>query len=299
MNRFIFKKFHSFLTVLILFITVGEAIASEQKGIAVRFVYAQGFLACNRRYDDPITKFAQTVEAAKARNKNLTVDYATYYHCFDAGIFEHPLDEVEHMYRTYVNADRTRRTTSEISAYTAPYQLIQDLETEAMALEQQGYTMPLQVYFVGHSHGGWFAMRSTAHLANNPRIQVRQLYTVDPISYSLCPSHKFVNNVARNSIPSWNTSSPDDCHRAPRDLVDLEPSIRSTVDGNWTNFYQTTMPYLRSGPIAAASWNIDIPWLSTYDYWNGHRSLLSDPRTLRGFFNGLSRDLDDFAASVE
>jgi hypothetical protein len=299
MNLFIFKKIKYILILLIILITAGEATATEIKRLAVRFVYAQGFLACNRRYDDPIAKFTTTIEAAKQRNENLVVDYATYYHCFDAGIFEHPMDEVEHMYRTYVNTDGTRRTTSEISAYTAPYQLIQDLETEAATLEQQGYTMPLQVYFVGHSHGGWFAMRTTAHLANNPRIQVKQLYTVDPISYTLCPSSFFVQNVVRNSIPTWYTTSPDDCHRAPRDLVAFEPTIRSTVGGNWTNFYQTTMPYLRSGPIQGASWNIDIPWLSTFDYWNGHRSLLSDPRTLNGFFNSLARNLDDFATTVE
>lgn len=296
MNQYTFKKIINILIETILIVTAVQLHASEQKRIAVRFIYAQGFLACHKRFDKPIAQFAETVQQAQLQNKNLFIDHATYYHCFDAGYLAHPGDDTEHLFRTYITADGTRHGTDDVSPFEAADNIVNNLETEAARLEEHGFTLPLRVYLVGHSHGGWLTMQMVAKLADNPRIKVMKLTTVDPISYTLCPSSSFLTNVAVNSIPTWSETTPDDCHQAPRDLRDLGPTIRKTTDGQWNNFYQSSMPYLRSGPIAEATWNVDFPWLTTYDYWNGHRSLLSDPRSLRGLYLSLTADLNEIAA---
>lgn len=94
------------------------------------------------------------------------------------------------------------------------------------------------VYFVGHSHGGWLAMKLISAMGS--RLNVKGLVTVDPISFSDCrPSHYL------RAIAYPGTSSLAGCSRAPSAAATANVS-RALENGTWRHFYQRNFIPLRS-----------------------------------------------------
>ena len=99
----------------------------------------------------------------------------------------------------------------------------------------------IPVYIIGHSYGGWTAMRLVSQLLeNHPEIHssLRALYTIDPISPLHCSPSTFIS-AAIESIPG--------CQRAPSDISgDERIFIRDHLQGRWLNFYETQFHRLHS-----------------------------------------------------
>jgi pimeloyl-ACP methyl ester carboxylesterase len=91
---------------------------------------------------------------------------------------------------------------------------------------------PTKTFLIGHSYGGWAAMK-LALLAGYSGV-----YTVDPISRVDC---SFTN--------------PWGCTRAPRDIADDDRRQIADNSDSWLNFYQRQTWYLRSSRIPEADSN--------------------------------------------
>jgi hypothetical protein len=114
-------------------------------------------------------------------------------------------------------------------------------------------------HIIGHSHGGWLAMKTALDLAGpapegHPAPTLASLITVDPISATLCSRDVFLRRPLRTKLA---------CMQAPGDFTqaDLDAIGGAAVLG-WKNFYQDVGLRLRSGPFATercTNIRVDIP----------------------------------------
>lgn len=93
------------------------------------------------------------------------------------------------------------------------------------------------VFVVGHSYGGWLAMKLAESYRGTPD-KIKTLHTIDPISKELC----YFNNVS-------------ECLSAPRDIG--KPSREHIRDHTetWVNAWQDVTFFLHSSSIAEADEN--------------------------------------------
>jgi hypothetical protein len=110
---------------------------------------------------------------------------------------------------------------------------------ELIARTGESATGQSRLFLLGHSYGGWMAMKLAKDLAG--RVEIDGLITVDPISRLRC------------TYTTW-----DDCFSAPTDIVPEERQRIKTGTKQWLNFYQTQTPYLHSGTIDEADENQEL-----------------------------------------
>ena len=110
-------------------------------------------------------------------------------------------------------------------------------------------------YIIGHSYGGWTAMKMAAALPTTAKI--RRLITLDPISRKECSPIRFVNAFLRTHIRGGKTEPG--CTRAPRDLAALGKIIRAKTH-EWHNYYQKRFADLHSDVIKDAHRNFKVSW---------------------------------------
>ena len=264
-----------FSIVLSLSVTL-ESSASAAPKTAVRMVYLLGFGSCFHTFTGPAEQFMNTPAPG--------VDKSVILGCFDRGIYGHITDTVEHL-KIY-RFDATGMSNSayeEMDAESAAEEMAYHLDQEAKSLEAQGVSMPMRLFVAGHSHGGWEAMRLAAYVGQYPRLKIENLVTIDPISYNLCYSTSYLWHVLNITLEELS-GIPDDCSKAPEDLLSWGPNIEAATGSNWTNFYQSNLSYLHSGPVPSATWNIDMPNEAGTNDWVGHRSIVHDQRIWQGFF---------------
>ena len=120
-----------------------------------------------------------------------------------------------------------------------------------------------QVVVVGHSHGGWLAMKMISGL--DRRVQVDHLVTIDPISYQLCQPAVLTNSIlgsvfGRKKVDVSCTSVTDEMKLMTND-------VRGKVNF-WQQHYETTTAYLHSEPIPEADENFlyEFPNYSSWNY---------------------------------
>lgn len=99
--------------------------------------------------------------------------------------------------------------------------------------------LPAQTFLMGHSYGGWLAMKTA--LALGQGAAVAGLFTIDPISPVTC-----------------TFTRPEGCTAAPSDVTGAQRDLLAAQTGNWTNFYQTSTFYLHSSVINQADENQHI-----------------------------------------
>ena len=102
------------------------------------------------------------------------------------------------------------------------------------------------VFVVGHSYGGWLALKTVETFEGNPSI-IKSLYSIDAISKRLC----FFNN-------------PAECVSAPRDIL---ARGRKKINENtkvWVNPWQRRTFFLHSSAIPQADENP----LFELDHWS-------------------------------
>ena len=97
-----------------------------------------------------------------------------------------------------------------------------------------------RLHAVGHSHGGWWALKLALQLAD--QIHFDRLVTIDPISRVTC-----------------RPPNISGCLGAPHDISEPEYQQIAASVGKWSNYYQSRTPYLHSSAIPSASENIELP----------------------------------------
>ena len=269
------------LTIAALVATVCIPLASGASAKPLMFIYIQGYNSCRRAELKPINEFL----AVAANNPNSKM----YWGCFDGGHLTHLHDTKEYFYLYSVDSKGTWSQGEEIDAQVASLQIAHyingDLKKFTRASISAQESPETDVFIAGHSHGGWMAMRVAYQLSLMANATLRQLLTIDPVSYTLCSSQWFPANAIWNTFDWW--SAPGDCHRAPRDLLQLNPTIAKGTNGQWINIYQNSMPYLTSGPIAEADKNIRYEPDTNMDWITAHRAIVHSDWTWAIFKDGL------------
>lgn len=156
------------------------------------------------------------------------------------------------------------------------------------------YTLP--IFIIGHSHGGWMAMR-VAEALKKP-IPAGFLATIDPISFPECNASTYADALF-NPWYAWSATEP--CRRAPGDFTagDIQ-RIRANLAGSqWKHWWQDHFVPLHSGEIpggpdfsinmapffsimsggAASSWSAHTRIASLSSIWFGLRQSIEQIRT--------------------
>jgi pimeloyl-ACP methyl ester carboxylesterase len=140
------------------------------------------------------------------------------------------------------------------------------------AFLQKRFPRTTRITWVGHSWGGWLALKTTLALAALPagtRPTVALLGTIDPISGAECRPKRMAETLWEY-IFGHLTPRPE-CTRAPQDLAKWE--------GRWLNFYQTQARHLHSGPAGARDeFRVVIPgYPESTDSFGPHLEIDSRP----------------------
>ena len=277
------------LTIAACVATVCMSLASQASAKPLMFIYLQGYNSCKRAELKPVQEFG----AASANNPNSKM----YWGCFDGGHLTHLHDTKEYFYLYSLDSKGNWSQGEEIDAQVASLQIAHYINRDIKQFTQASVAVQgaapdfnqesteTDVFIAGHSHGGWMAMRVAYQLSLMANAKLRQLLTIDPVSYKLCSSQWFPVKAIWNTFDWW--SAPGDCHRAPRDLLHLNPTIAKGANGQWINIYQNSMPYLTSGPIAEAHKNIRYTPDTNMDWITAHRAIVHSPSTWTAFKEGL------------
>lgn len=98
-------------------------------------------------------------------------------------------------------------------------------------------------FVIGHSYGGWLAMKTTASYGG-PDEHIKTLYSIDPISRKTC--------LLENPV-SWGN-----CTIAPPDIKDDQRNMIQQVTEHWSNYWQNKTFYLHSSKIDQADVNVKV-----------------------------------------
>lgn len=132
------------------------------------------------------------------------------------------------------------------------------------------------IFIVGHSHGGWLAMRVVEALRSP--IQLGFLATIDPISFPECNASTYAD-AANALITGWWPYDISACQQAPGDISSRELTrIRRNLNGNsWKHYWQQHFPPLHSGHIVGGpDSSLDFSSFFSLRYggvassWNAH-----------------------------
>lgn len=159
------------------------------------------------------------------------------------GMFNYVFDVMGHIENTTGHAPDMMA-----SCFTKSSELITSWSTENWALHQptdESYLASIQqkmeeythVYVVGHSYGGWLAMKLVEGWQGAPE-RIKTLHTIDPISKKLC----FFD-------------TPSDCISAPKDIDAAAREHIRDYSGVWVNPWQDRTFFLHSSIIPEADVN--------------------------------------------
>jgi len=152
-------------------------------------------------------RFEQLLSHYKARTGKDLQYIATCYHGFRSKTIR------------YISDKNSEISNTHWRNHTPIIELIKSYETD-------------QIFFFGHSYGGWLAMKIAQ------RFKDAKLVTVDPISAAKC----WLFTVATRGLISSH------CKAFPHDIT-IPERLLLAKRTDWIHFYQTDYVYLHSGPI--------------------------------------------------
>jgi hypothetical protein len=124
-----------------------------------------------------------------------------------------------------------------VSSSPSQYQPTSPTDDEYLESTHQLMNDYSDIFVVGHSYGGWLAMKLMESWNGN-QYAVKTIYTLDPISRKLC----FFDD-------------PNECLSAPHDILDSGRRHISDNSGVWVNPWQRNTLFLHSSQIAEADLN--------------------------------------------
>ncbi|MFK7736339.1 MAG: hypothetical protein AB8B50_09935 [Pirellulaceae bacterium] len=145
-------------------------------------------------------------------------------------------------------------------------------------------TTDSKVFVMGHSHGGWMAMRAAIRLG-----AIDGLFTMEPVSAAQCDTKDYLKNRTRKIFKRRQKIVPG-CRRAPNDVN--WNSVLAASGGNWTNFFlapNTQKGDVYSSPISLAN-NVMI-WAPAQGKYNAHHNLGMSTQTWSIIENGILNSL--------
>lgn len=142
------------------------------------------------------------------------------------------------------------------------------------------------IYFIGHSWGGWLALKSVLGLSH--ALSVSGLATIDPISPSYCNAPVMVKAYLRSMF----SFRPDPgCTQAPQDIDRSHLAAIAVRTQWWYHFYQDNSGFLHSSPMRnAENHYIEYTYLKPWQVFNGHRFIDTDERVWSKFENQIVSD---------
>ncbi len=135
-----------------------------------------------------------------------------------------------------------------------------------LKIGQQKPAAETKVFVLGHSHGGWMAMRAALSLGH-----VDGLFTMEPVSARLCATKDYLRIRTRKIFKRRQKTVPG-CRTAPTDVDSL--AVLHASAGNWTNFFLA--PNTKKGDIyssAIAVANNRMVWAPAKGRFNAHHNL--------------------------
>ncbi len=134
------------------------------------------------------------------------------------------------------------------------------------------------ISFVGHSYGGWLAMKAATNLSN--QLTINGLATLDPISVESCNILKAIRSPYQliRAVYKGCVRAPDDVNYG---LISLH------VDW-WDNFYQDNSRLLHSSAIDKANNHfLDYSYNRVLSPFKAHMAVDSDDRAWERFSEKL------------
>lgn len=101
-----------------------------------------------------------------------------------------------------------------------------------------------KVTIVGHSYGGWTAMKLVQNL--NPKATLNTLVTIDPISRENCRPRALIENLTLEG------PGVRGCNEAPSDFDGKAIDMIARRAGSWYNYYQTSAVKLHSSTFSSS-----------------------------------------------
>lgn len=127
-----------------------------------------------------------------------------------------------------------------------------------------------KVSIVGHSYGGWTAMKLALKLT--PKATLSTLVTIDAISRPYCTPEMWLENLKEGL-----EKSP--CHQAPSEFTGDEiAKIAKRANGEWYNYYQTYAKSLHSSAIGSPllKEDLDLNYVTKDGILYAHLKFLRD-----------------------
>lgn len=308
------QKLLTILSLLCILLTLSNCQSSLQKSSLqskiitpnnhIVFVVSLGFYSCTHRMTDLQERVNLWLDAEKHEtstdsksalmNSPQPPKISVFETCFTGGILEGSTSEVLY-YRLYELKGRKlviKSKDPQSATVTSISNIIRGYSENRDSQETKTY-----VYFLGHSHGGGLTMKTLLDWTSlddrnaAKSIEIRNFYTIDPISFEHCSqSHMALFRAVYGVIPTPLTKDPE-CTSAPQDLAADGGTIKSRISGLWINYFQDDFEFLHSSPIKDADSNRDISFEEDGVLNFAHKGILWDKRVWISINATLSQDL--------
>lgn len=292
-------------TALMIVLTIGSGCKSSPsstgdlnavapiKNVNFLFVIAQGFYSCTYRLTSGV-ELANEITATALRDlpnaKNISISTTVVEPCFSGGLLDNGGSEKLYYSVTRPNKDTGKRLESAVEAL--------DHIVNSIGGGSGADGKPMYVYFIGHSHGGWFVMNTVANW--HSKGVIRGLFTIDPISYKKCTQLQGIMHQVLLGDLTFGFENPE-CTRAPSDLESSYSTIAKNASGNWHNYFQTQFSYVHSGHASGALTNREFSF--QYPMTNlmqfAHKDILYDDRVWTSIRSIASGDVKKVLSSLK
>jgi len=182
------------------------------------------------------------------------------------------------------SSDVTTRITA--SSFTKTRLNVSLADYEKIILAELAFTTSKKIAIIGHSFGGWQALKLSLMLQD--KAEIVSLTTIDPISMVSCVPITMPFQVVLSMI---NNNLGQGCQRAPSDFPVAELYQLAGKIGCWNHFYQTEAYGLHSGPLAGTTFSGNLEIFGPGFGLKAHKAIDADYRVWAMIFHSLTKPM--------